>query len=48
MDSVSEVPQRVSGRDGARPRQGEAEAHIGELLGLVGRLKESSSSGRTI
>lgn len=40
MDSVPKVLQPVSACDGARPRQQEAEAHRGELLGLMGRLKE--------
>lgn len=40
MGFVPKMPQPVSGCDGARPRQQEAEAHRGELLGLAGRLKE--------
>lgn len=43
MGSVPKVPQSVSAYDGARPRQQEAEAHRGELLGLMGRLKERVS-----
>lgn len=43
MGSVSKVPCPVRDHDGARPRQLEAEAHIGELPKLEGRLKQSPS-----